>query len=140
LPNHLEELPAPHVKKLAYHYDLLRPYLRGPFNYSRDRAIDVFRLAHNLTIVTMITSPAELGQRWNDREIKPRMSMGYYTGPKRSKKMAKVLQDRQKVLDVYDLWFDFLKTQPGKHYLFDSRGGGERLLPASDWRELRSSF
>jgi len=140
LPNHLEDLPSPHVKKLAYHYDLLRPYLRGPFNYSRDRAIDVFKLARNLSIVTMIASPAELGQRWNDREIQPRMRLGYFTGPKRSKKMAKVLQDRQKVVEVYDIWFDFLKTQPGKHYLLDSRDGAERLLPVSSWKDLRSAF
>jgi hypothetical protein len=118
----------------------LGPYLRGPLNYSRDRAIDVFKLALNLSIVTMIASPAELGQRWNDREIKPRMRLGHFTGPKRSKKMAKVLQDRQKVVEVYDIWFDFLKTQPGKHYLFDTRGGDERLLPVSSWKDLRSAF
>ena len=139
-PNHLSDLRDPSPERLAYHYDITRPYLRGPFNYSRDRALDLLDLARSVASLTVVSSPADLQARWFNREIAPKTYFGHYFGPKRSKKLHKALQDRRKVIEFYDRWLDFLAGRPGRHHLFSVRDGAEHIHPVDEWRTLRDSI
>jgi SAM-dependent methyltransferase len=139
-PHHIDELPASYVPKLAYHYDFLRPYLRGPFNLSRDRATDVFELTDSLKSVTIIVDPNELHNRWHRREIEPRTLLGLYWGRKRSKRLLKALADRAEVIKIYDRWIDFISQRRGEHYLLDTRSVPYKLLPLADWQVVRAAL
>jgi SAM-dependent methyltransferase len=139
-PHHLDALPTPHAPKLAYHYDFLRPYDRGPYVFSRDRATDVFSLARSVASVTLICDPAVLHQRWKAREIDRRRWFGIYLGPKRSRRLLNTYGDRRKVVELYDRWIDFIAARPGSHFLLDERTPASRLRPLHDWSELRDSL
>lgn len=139
LPNHIADLPQPHVAKLAFHYDFLRPYLRGPFNFERDRAIDVMSVAKAVTSVTLVSDAKDLADRWNRREIRSRTHLGVYLGSKRSKKVLKAFSDRASVAELYDRWIDFIARQPGAHYLLDTRGETSGLVPVTGWPAMRAS-
>jgi SAM-dependent methyltransferase len=139
LPNHITDLPQSHVPKLAYHYDFMRPYLRGPFNFERDRATDVFSVADTVASVTLITDPKDLADRWNRREVRSKTHFGLYHGPKRSKKILKVFGDPAKVAALYDRWIEFIRVQPGEHYLLDTRDETSGLVGLTEWPALRAS-
>jgi SAM-dependent methyltransferase len=141
-PNHLSELPAAHLEKFVYHYDIMRPYLRGPFNYTRDRATDLFALGKRTSVLTLISDPAELSRRWQERELARKTYLGVFvgSGAKRKRRMIKVLADREKIRGVYDLWFDFLTTKPGKHVILDLRDTAARIVPVEAWREIRETL
>lgn len=139
LPNHIADLPQPHVTKLAYHYDFMRPYLRGPFNFERDRATDVMSVAEAVTSVTLVADAKDLADRWNRREIRSRTHFGLYLGSKRSKKISKTFSDRASVAALYDRWIDFIARQPGEHYLLDTRGETSGLVPVTEWSVMRAS-
>lgn len=139
LPNHIADLPQPHVAKLAFHYDFLRPYLRGPFNFERDRATDVMTVAKAVTSVTLLADAKDLADRWHRREIRSRTHLGVYVGPKRSKKVLKAFSDRARVAELYDRWIDFIARQPGSHYLLDTRGEPSDPVPVTEWSAMRAS-
>lgn len=138
--HHLDRLPYPNVPKLVYHYDFLRPYLRGPFELSRDPATDIFGLAETVKSVTLISQPAELERRWRNRDIKPKTHFGIYWGRKRSKKILKSLADGEKVVHLYDRWIDFIRERPGQHYLLDTRTIPHMLLPIEEWQNVRGTL
>ncbi|MFP3855446.1 MAG: class I SAM-dependent methyltransferase, partial [Anaerolineales bacterium] len=119
-PNHIGDLPRAHLPKLAYHYDFMRPFLRGPFNFERDRATDVFSVAEAVTSVTLVTEAKELADRWDRREIRAKTHFGMYLGPKRAKKIARTFGDKASVAALYDRWVEFISRQPGDHYLLDT--------------------
>jgi SAM-dependent methyltransferase len=139
-PHHIHELPTPHVPRLAYHYDFLRAYLRGPFNIHRDRATDVFGLADAVKSVTLISNPDELARRWREREIDPKTFMGLQWGGKRSKKMLKALGDPEKLIPLYDRWMDFIRKTRGEHFLLDTRSSPHRLHSIAEWPAIRTSL
>lgn len=139
-PHHISDLPNPFVPKLAYHYDFLRPYLRGPYNLTRDRATDVFQLADVVKSVTLVSDPAELAKRWHDREIGPRTLFGFYWGRQRSNRILKSLRDSEKVAQLYDRWIDFIRGQGGEHYLLDTRSVPHKLLSINEWNLIRSTL
>lgn len=139
LPNHIGDLPQPHLAKLAYHYDFMRPYLRGPFNFERDRATDIFSVADAVTSVTLVTEAKELADRWDRREIRAKTHFGMYLGPKRAKKIARTFGDQASVAALYDRWVEFISRQPGDHYLLDTRDECSGLVPLDDWPTMRES-
>ena len=139
LPNHIADLPQPHVARLAYHYDFMRPYLRGPFNFERDRATDVFAAAERVASVTLIAAAEDLADRWDRREVRSKMRLGLYLGPKRSRKILKAYRDRAQVAALYDRWIDFIRTQQGEHHLLDTRDESSRLVALSEWPALRAA-
>ncbi|HEY7748908.1 MAG TPA: methyltransferase domain-containing protein [Aestuariivirgaceae bacterium] len=138
--HHIGTLPKPDVSKLVFHYDFLRPYLRGPFNFSRDRATDVFDLAETVRSVTLLTDPSELERRWRTREIEPNTYFGVHLGRKRSRKILKSLSDSGKVIQLYDRWIDFIRERRGQHYILDTRITPYRLLPLEEWPALRATL
>lgn len=139
-PHHIGELPSAYVPKLAYHYDFLRSYLRGPFNISRDRATDVFELANSVKSVTIISHPNELARRWHDREIDPKTFLGFYWGQRRSKRVLKALRDGEKVALLYDRWIELIRERRGEHYLLDTRTVPHKLLPINEWPVIRATL
>lgn len=139
LPNHIADLPQPHVPKLAYHYDFMRPYLRGPFNFERDRATDLFSVAKTVASVTLIADAKDLADRWNRREVRSKTHFGIYVGSNRAKKILKTYGDKAAVAALYDRWIEFIGSQPGTHYLLDTRDETSGLVALSEWPALRAS-
>jgi hypothetical protein len=81
--------------------------------------------------VTLITDPASLKRRWQEREVDPKTHFGFYLGSKRSKRLLKTYRDAAKVAGLYDRWFDFIAPKPGEHYLLDTRVQPPRLIPTT---------
>jgi hypothetical protein len=117
----------------------MRPYLRGPFNFERDRGTDVFEAAERVASVTLIAEAEDLADRWNEREVRSKTHFGFYLGSKRSKKILKAYRDRAKVAALYDRWIEFIGAQPGEHYLLDTRAGTSNLAALSEWPALRAA-
>jgi SAM-dependent methyltransferase len=132
-PNELEALPTPNVEKVLFDYDFLRPYLRGPFKFERDRTLEIFQIAREIKTVTLWSEAAELHSRMERREILPQAGRtNRRQGHKRRLKILEDYKDAGKVRQFYEKWFTHLRGLPGDHYVVDLTAG-EQLIPLSEW-------
>jgi 2-polyprenyl-3-methyl-5-hydroxy-6-metoxy-1,4-benzoquinol methylase len=116
LANRLHEPGPAHFEKALYHYDFLRPYLRGARIHSRDEGLDVLDLADDLTFLTIWCRPELLGERLERRSIAPKTgARGDFRGRKRHLAIREDYRDPKRVRDHYRRWFDFTSSKKGEH-------------------------
>ncbi|HXV25481.1 MAG TPA: methyltransferase domain-containing protein [Alphaproteobacteria bacterium] len=139
-PNHIAELPAGRISQMLFHYDILRPWLNGPYNHRRDRSLEILDCSRSCHTVTLLAAPADLLQRWTKREIEPLTRRGKYRGRRRQLKVVRAFEKAQSVAHLYQRWFDYLAELPGRHSILDTRVRPYGLLPTQAWPELRASL
>lgn len=139
-PNHIADLPAGRVPKVLFHYDILRPWLNGPYNHRRDRSLEIVDCAEKTQTVTLLTGQSDLWARWHRREIEPLTRRGRYRGRRRQLKVLRAYETAETVVHLYDRWFDHLLELPGTHSILDTRQSEYRLQPLETWRDLRGTF
>jgi SAM-dependent methyltransferase len=133
IPNNLSKLPSPIIDNLLFDYDIMRPYMRGPFEFRRDKSLEIFQVAHDVKTVTLWCEGPQLSRRIEVREKIPTRRLIRRQGDKRRAKIAEDYKDAAKVRTFYEKWFNYLQGQPGEHFVTDLDAGGE-LIPLSDWR------
>lgn len=111
----------------------MRPYMRGPFEFKRDKSLEVFRIAQDVKTVTLWCDGSQLSARIERREFGPDRKPKRSQGHKRRLKIAEDYKDPEKVRMFYDKWFDHLRALPGEHFVVDLKTGDE-LVPLSNWR------
>ena len=135
LANRLHEPGEARFEKALYHYDILRPYLRGARLHARDEGLDVLDLADELAFVTIWCPPDVLLERLEKRSIAPKTDeKGGFRGRKRHLTIADDYRDPARVREHYQRWFDFTRTKRGNHIVV-SPVDGWACYSIDEWDE-----
>ncbi len=125
---HLRDLGTPKIDRLLYHYDFLRPFLRGPNEHRRDRTLDVLARTRELTTLTIWKPAEQLLRQHQEGVIGPKTQGGKFRGKKRQLQIAEAYQDPDQVRVLYENWFAHLEHVRGRHLVVSPGEQGDSLL------------
>ncbi|HSJ96979.1 MAG TPA: methyltransferase domain-containing protein [Myxococcota bacterium] len=134
MSNRLHEPSEPRMEKVLYHYDFLRPYLRGARIHSRDEGLELLDLAEQVTFLTIWCPPEVLGDRLEKRSIVPKTGPRGFRGRKRHLVIRDEYRDPAKVRAHYRRWFDFTRTKRGDHIVV-APVDGLAFWTVDEWEE-----
>lgn len=99
---------------LLLHHDFLRPMLRGTMSHERDEALDLLKVADNVTFVTVWTPPEILARQVHDAEI----SKNHRTNKDHHRHVLKLYRDKpERVIREYERWFEFSRQWSDRHFV-----------------------
>ena len=137
-PLELHSLHEPVVDRMIYHYDFLRPFLRGPNDHHRDHALDLLESVANLVTVTLWQAPERLAAQHQSATIDRKTKGGRYRGNKRQLKLAEIYREPAQVRALYENWFNYISGFPGQHYVLEI-GATPKLHKLADWHGGKSA-
>lgn len=131
----LKKLTEPHLERLIFHYDFLRPHLRSAKTHDRDEALDLLDTARDVTFVTIWCPPEALLAQLQRGEIDRKTTLGVYWGRKRHLQLREEYRDPARIRAHYRAWFDFTRRRPGEH-LVVSPSEGMRVQSIAEWEAM----
>ena len=136
MSNRLHEPSEPYMERVLYHYDFLRPYMRGARIHARDEGLELLDLAEEVTFLTIWCPPEVLGERLEKRSIIPKTDPRKgFRGRKRHLVIREEYRDPAKVRAHYRRWFDFTRTKRGNHVVV-APVGGLAFYTVDEWEEM----
>jgi hypothetical protein len=107
---------------------MMRPFMRSARVHDRDEALDVFKAAAKVTVLTLWTPPETLSQRLAG-------ARKWYQFPtKREKRIAADYSSPRRVLGHYDRWLGYLESKGYETMIIEQDGETRRFLSAAEWR------
>ena len=101
----------PNLKKLLFHYDLLRPFGRSAHVHGRDEALDILRSGKRVRVLTIYVSPEKLKAQLEKAVINPKTKDGKFRGNQRKAKIYAMYADPKKIHGWYRDWFAYCKSR-----------------------------
>ena len=133
--NRLITLTEPSVDQLIFHYDFLRPHLRGAKVHKRDESLDLLDTAEHVTFLTIWCPPEVLRKQLEQSELAPKKKLGIFYGSNRHLKIHEEYKDPAKVCGHYRNWFEYTRSKPGEHIIV-SFEDGVRFYSVEGWEDL----
>ncbi len=102
---------APHMERLLFHYDTMRPFKRSAHVHERDEALDILGCAPRVRVVTIYNPPEELLEQFEVADIRRKTRRGVFRGNKRKAKIHALYKDPRNIVEHYREWFAFCRTR-----------------------------
>lgn len=133
--NQPSNLAEPHLKRLIYLYDFMRPFLRSAKTHKRDHALEILNTANHTTVITLGHSPIVLQEAWTRDQIEKKRKFGVFWGKKRDLLLQKEFKESAKILAFYESWFEFIRTKTENHTIVCLENG-LRFYSDEEWVKL----
>ena len=102
---------TPHMERLLFHYDTLRPFKRSAHVHERDEALDILGCAQRVRVVTIWNPPEALLEQIEVADILRKTRRGVFRGNKRKAKIHALYKDPRNIVEHYREWFAFCRTR-----------------------------
>ena len=122
----------PHMERLFFHYDTMRPFKRSAHVHERDEALDILGCARRVRVVTIWNPPETLLDQFEEADIRRKTKRGKYRGNKRKAKIHMLYKDPRNIVEHYRNWFAFCH-QRGLEPLVVLPHDGMRCISVGDW-------
>ena len=132
----LLEPQAPHLARLLFHYDTLRPLMRSAHVHARDEALDILTGARRARVLTIWHPPDLLLEQFEQAEIRPKTKGGVFKGNKRKTRIHAMYRDPQQIVAHYREWFEFCRARHLEVLVVLPRDG-MRCLSVDEWERTQ---
>ena len=123
---------TPHMERLLFHYDTMRPVMRSAHVHERDEALDILGCAKRVRVVTIWNPPETLLEQLEVADIRRKTKRGVYRGNKRKAKIHALYKVPRNIVEHYRTWFRFCRGR-GLEPLVVLPHDGMRCISVNEW-------